>query len=80
MAVKPFSFEGNTQYLSTGFEGTETNPGKIAVGMYNGMFAYSGWSALNLLAGELKNPSRFALKRDTNFGCHVFEFKKVSLS
>ena len=36
-------FTGHTSYLETGFEGTESNAGKIAIGLYNGMWAYDGW-------------------------------------
>ena len=50
---------GSTQYLETGFDGTETNVGKIAVGLYNGMYAFGGWTNLNMVAGEIKNPKRF---------------------
>ena len=63
VGVEPnvFSFfisAGSTQYLETGFDGTETNVGKIAVGLYNGMYAYAGWADLNMVAGEMKNPTR----------------------
>ena len=34
---------GHTQIMATGFEGTESNVGVIAIGLYNGMWAYSGW-------------------------------------
>jgi len=34
---------GYTENLATGFDGTETNIGVIAVGFYGGMFAYDGW-------------------------------------
>ncbi len=34
---------GHTEILSTGFEGTETSVGKIALGVYKGMYAYQGW-------------------------------------
>ena len=44
--------------METGFDGTETNVGKIAVGLYNGMYAYAGWANLNMVAGEMKNPTR----------------------
>ena len=44
--------------METGFDGTETNVGKIAVGLYNGMYAYAGWANLNMVAGEMKNPKR----------------------
>jgi L-type amino acid transporter 9 len=34
---------GHTEYLANGFDGTEGNLGKIALGLYNGMWAYDGW-------------------------------------
>ena len=34
---------GNTQYLNTGFDNTNDNIGAIAIGLYNGMWAYDGW-------------------------------------
>jgi L-type amino acid transporter 9 len=34
---------GNDQYFSTGFDGTESKPGTVAIGLYNGMWAYDGW-------------------------------------
>ena len=34
---------GHTEHLATGFDGTESNVGKIALGLYNGMWAYDGW-------------------------------------
>ena len=54
-----FFSAGSTQYLETGFDGTETNVGKIAIGWYNGMYAYGGWTNLNMVAGEIKNPKRY---------------------
>ncbi|XP_064598773.1 b(0,+)-type amino acid transporter 1-like [Liolophura sinensis] len=49
--------QGNTQYLSTGFEGSDTNPSAIAQAFYNGLWAYTGWSSLNYLTEELINPN-----------------------
>ena len=34
---------GKLEYLKTGFEGTNTNPGQIMLGLYSAMFAYDGW-------------------------------------
>jgi L-type amino acid transporter 9 len=50
--------EGNTQYLSTGFTNTETNPGTIAVGLYSGFWAYDGWNTANFMTEEIINPKR----------------------
>lgn len=40
-----FFVAGNTQYLDTAnsFENTNDNIGAIAIGLYNGMWAYDGW-------------------------------------
>ena len=35
--------KGYTEHLETGFEGTSTDPGVIALGFYSGMFAFDGW-------------------------------------
>ena len=35
--------QGNTQYLSGGFEGTNANFGDIATAFYSGLWAYDGW-------------------------------------
>jgi len=51
-------FEGYTTHLATGFEGSETNPGKVFIGLYSGMWAYDGWNTANFLVEELVNPSR----------------------
>ncbi len=51
---------GHTDYLSSGFEGTGSNPGGIAIGFYNGMWAYDGWNNLNYVTEEIVNPHRYA--------------------
>lgn len=38
------------------FENTNTEPGKIAVAIYAGIFSYSGWNYLNFMTEELKDP------------------------
>ncbi|ELU11785.1 hypothetical protein CAPTEDRAFT_97936 [Capitella teleta] len=49
---------GHTQYLATGFEGTETNAGSIAIGLYNGMWAFDGWNNLNYVTEEIVDPHK----------------------
>ncbi|ELU11396.1 hypothetical protein CAPTEDRAFT_194364 [Capitella teleta] len=49
--------QGHTDILATGFDGTESSPGKIAIGLYNGMWAYDGWNNLNFVTEEIINPS-----------------------
>lgn len=34
---------GNMENFQNAFEGTTTNPGKIAKAFYSGIFSYSGW-------------------------------------
>lgn len=38
-----FHVSGYTEYLENGFEGTNSNAGEIAIGLYSSMFAYDGW-------------------------------------
>ncbi|XP_076041187.1 solute carrier family 7 member genderblind [Oratosquilla oratoria] len=49
-------FMGNTQNFENAFEGTNTEPGRIAVSFYSGIFSYAGWNYLNFMTEELKNP------------------------
>jgi amino acid transporter len=39
--------------------GTTDKPLGIALAFYKGLFAYGGWSGLNSLTEELKNPKRY---------------------
>jgi L-type amino acid transporter 9 len=34
---------GGTKHIASGFEGTKGSIGPIALGLYNGMWAYDGW-------------------------------------
>ncbi|KAL4103570.1 hypothetical protein QTP88_018931 [Uroleucon formosanum] len=38
------------------WKGSVTDPGKLAVSVYSGIFSYSGWNFLNFMTEELKNP------------------------
>ena len=38
------------------WSGTNTEPGQIAVSFYSGIFSYAGWSYLNFMTEELKDP------------------------
>lgn len=49
---------GNTKNLSSGFEGTTTNPGHIALAFYNGLWAYDGWVSVTLVTEEIKRPEK----------------------
>lgn len=47
---------GHMENFNNTFEGSTTNPGKIAKAFYSGIFSYSGWNYLNFMTEELKNP------------------------
>ncbi|XP_063860820.1 Y+L amino acid transporter 2-like isoform X1 [Scylla paramamosain] len=47
---------GNTGNFHNSFQGTSTEPGKIAVSFYSGISSYTGWNYLNFMMEELKNP------------------------
>ncbi|VDK87910.1 unnamed protein product [Litomosoides sigmodontis] len=51
---------GNTEHLEPTvlFEGTQTNPGHIALAFYSGVFSFSGWNSLNFVTEELINPNK----------------------
>lgn len=49
---------GNTANLSSGFTGTTTNPGNIALAFYSGLWAYDGWTSVTILTEEIKNPEK----------------------
>ncbi|XP_037954151.1 Y+L amino acid transporter 2-like [Teleopsis dalmanni] len=47
---------GNVENFKRPFEDTETDPGKIAVAFYSGIFSYAGWNYLNFMTEELRDP------------------------
>ncbi|GAB0089843.1 b(0,+)-type amino acid transporter 1 [Sergentomyia squamirostris] len=49
---------GNTKNLTSGFEGTKSNPGFIALAFYNGLWAYDGWSSVTTVTEEIKSPEK----------------------
>ncbi|KAJ1547844.1 Large neutral amino acids transporter small subunit 1 [Nowakowskiella sp. JEL0078] len=40
------------------FAGSSKNPGDYALALYSALWAYDGWNSLNLVTGELKDPSK----------------------
>lgn len=49
---------GHWDHFRAPMEGTNWNPGLIALAFYNGLFSYSGWNYLNYVTEELKDPYR----------------------
>jgi amino acid transporter len=40
------------------FEGSSSSPGRYALALYSGLWAYDGWDQCCYVAGEMKNVSR----------------------
>ncbi|XP_053213820.1 b(0,+)-type amino acid transporter 1-like [Panonychus citri] len=51
-------FNGETQYITKGFEGSHFSFSDIATAFYSGLWAYDGWNNLNYITEELINPYR----------------------
>ncbi|XP_070500800.1 Y+L amino acid transporter 2 [Chironomus tepperi] len=47
---------GHTENFDNAFENSETDPGKLAVAFYSGIFSYAGWNYLNFMTEELRDP------------------------
>ncbi|XP_076544477.1 L-type amino acid transporter minidiscs isoform X3 [Osmia lignaria lignaria] len=47
---------GHTENFRHPMDGTNTQPGYIALAVYSGLFSYSGWNYLNFVTEELKDP------------------------
>ncbi|KAG5673102.1 hypothetical protein PVAND_003176 [Polypedilum vanderplanki] len=47
---------GHTENFDNAFENSETNPAKLSVAFYSGIFSYAGWNYLNFMTEELRNP------------------------
>ncbi|XP_044266301.1 Y+L amino acid transporter 2 [Tribolium madens] len=47
---------GHVEHFRDPMEGTEWEPGYIALAFYSGLFSYSGWNYLNYVTEELKDP------------------------
>lgn len=49
---------GNTKNLESGFQGSTTDPGRIALAFFSGLWAYDGWSSVTTVTEEIKDPAR----------------------
>jgi len=47
---------GRWENFDEPFANSNTNPGSIAVAFYSGLFCYAGWSYLNFVTEEIKDP------------------------
>uniref|UniRef100_A0ABM0GQ68 Y+L amino acid transporter 2-like n=1 Tax=Saccoglossus kowalevskii TaxID=10224 RepID=A0ABM0GQ68_SACKO len=50
--------QGHATNFEKSFEGSTTSAGDIALAMYSGLWAYSGWTSLNVVSEEMKNVKR----------------------
>lgn len=53
-----FAKPGNVSNFDNPWQGSQTSPGFIALSFYSGLFSYSGWTYLNFVTEELKDPYR----------------------
>lgn len=49
---------GHVEHFQDPMQGTQLQPGYIALSFYSGLFSYSGWNYLNYVTEELKDPYR----------------------
>ncbi|CAF1019586.1 unnamed protein product [Brachionus calyciflorus] len=49
---------GRVENFVSPFENSNYEPGKIAVAFYSGLFCYAGWSYLNFVVEEVKEPTK----------------------
>jgi amino acid transporter len=49
---------GRTESFSNSFENSASSISRYAIAFNAGCFAYGGWSSLNNLVGEMKNPNK----------------------
>ncbi|XP_031568721.1 b(0,+)-type amino acid transporter 1-like [Actinia tenebrosa] len=50
--------QGHTSHFNNAFEGSTSSLGLMGFAFYNGLFAYDGWSQLNYIVEEIKNPNK----------------------
>uniref|UniRef100_A0A8D8XDK1 b(0,+)-type amino acid transporter 1 n=2 Tax=Cacopsylla melanoneura TaxID=428564 RepID=A0A8D8XDK1_9HEMI len=51
-----YLFQGKTEHLEKGFEGSTLTPNNIVIAIFNGLWAYDGWSSVTVVAEEIKRP------------------------
>ena len=53
-----FSLGKGFENFENAFDNSETEPGRIALAFYSGIYSYAGWNYLNFMTEELKDPYR----------------------
>ena len=53
-----FQTVGGYKNFDNAFAYSETEPGKICLAFYSGIYSYAGWNYLNFMTEELKDPFR----------------------
>ena len=53
-----FCYLGGYKNFDNAFAYSETEPGKICLAFYSGIYSYAGWNYLNFMTEELKDPFR----------------------
>ncbi|KAI5701351.1 hypothetical protein M8J75_008577 [Diaphorina citri] len=51
-----YIYQGKTEHLKHGFEGSTLSPNNIVIALYSGLWAYDGWSSVTAVAEEIKRP------------------------
>ncbi|KAH3768743.1 large neutral amino acids transporter small subunit 2-like [Dreissena polymorpha] len=54
--IVKFVMKEQVESFEEPWDGTQTNPGRIAFSFYSGLFSYAGWNYLNFVTEELKDP------------------------
>lgn len=49
---------GETEHFSHPFQGSTTSAKDIALAFYSGLWAYGGWSVVNTVTEEMKEPEK----------------------
>lgn len=47
---------GRSEHFDNAFQGTVTDPGRVSLAFYSGIFSYTGWNYLNFVTEEMKDP------------------------
>lgn len=72
---------GQVEHLKDPFVGSSSNPGDYATAFQAGLYSFSGWSFLNYVVEEIKNPNKvLPVSIITGLGIVIFIYIFVNLS